>query len=179
VRYDSPHFAAAFATVECELYAGRPDQARKSVLGEWKALKSSLLFRKSQPFRILLYYMRARTALAMWLQRREDRALAREIEYYVSLLKNAGAPWGAALGEALQSSVEAGRGHLREAILLLDRAEAILRQQDFRVLAAALLRRRGELEGQTGSARVQAADAFMKSENIVRPDRMTYMILPG
>jgi len=179
VRYDSPHFAAAFATVECELYAGRPDQARKSVLGEWKALKSSLLFRKRQPFRILLYYMRARTALAMWLQRREDRALAREIEYYVSLLKNAGAPWGAALGEALQSSVEAGRGHLREAILLLDRAEAILRQQDFRVLAAALLRRRGELEGQTGSARVQAADAFMKSENIVRPDRMTYMILPG
>ena len=58
-------------------------------------------------------------------------------------------------------------------------AEVTLHQQDFRLLAAAVSRRRGELEGEAGSARVQAADAFMRSENILRPDRMTSMILPG
>jgi eukaryotic-like serine/threonine-protein kinase len=179
VRYDIPHLGAAFSAVECELYAGRINQARNRSLAEWGALKNSLLARKCQTFRIMLYYMRARTALAMWLQRRDDRALVGEIEHYVSQLKNSRAPWGAALGEALQSSVDAGHGRVPEAILLLDRAEAALRQLDFRLFAAAVSRRRGELEGEAGSARVQAADAFMRSENIVRPDRMTFMILPG
>jgi hypothetical protein len=44
---------------------------------------------------------------------------------------------------------------------------------------AANLRRRGELEGPAGIHRIEAADAFMRSENIFRPDRMTAMIFPG
>lgn len=178
-RYDCPHLGTAFSVVECELYAGRIDQARNYLLGEWAALKSSLLSRKCQTFRIMFYYMRARTALAIWLQRRDDRALLREIELYVSMLRNARALWGVALGDALQSSVEAGRGHVKEAMLLLDRAEKTLRQEDFRLLAEAVSRRRGELEGEAGSDRIEAANRFMRSENIARPDRITYMILPG
>ena len=178
-RYDCPHLGTAFSVVECELYAGRIDQARNYLLGEWAALKSSLLSRKCQTFRILFYYMRARTALAPWLQRRDDRALLRETELYVSMLRRSRAPWGVALGDALQSSVEAGRGHVKEAMLLLDRAETTLRQEDFRLLAEAVSRRRGELEGEAGFDRIQAANTFMRSENIARPDRMTFMILPG
>jgi hypothetical protein len=178
-RYDLPHFSAAFGGVECELYAGRFEQARNRVLREWPAMKRSLLSRRCQTFRIMMYYMRGRTALATWTQQRDDRILFREIEHYASLLTNARSPWGAALGDALRSSVEFGRGRLHEAIFLLDRAEAMLRKQDFRLLAAAVSRRRGELEGQSGSARIEAADAFMRSENILRPDRMKSMILPG
>jgi len=178
-RYDLPHFGAVFSAVECELYAGRFDQARDRVLMEWTALKRSLLFVKGQTFRILLFYMRARTALATWLRQRDDRTLVREIEHYASLLTKTRSPWGAALGDALRSSVEVWRGDVPQAILLLDRAEASLRHQDFRLLAAAVSRRRGELEGEAGIARVQAAAAFMRSESIVRPDRMTFMILPG
>jgi hypothetical protein len=178
-RYDIPHFGATFSAVECELYAGRFGQARSRVLMEWPALKRSLLFSKCQTFRIALFYMRARTALATWLQQRDDHTLVREIERYASLLTKTRSPWGAALGDALRSSVEAWRGDVPQAILLLDRAEATLRQQDFRLLAAAVSRRRGELEGEAGFARVQAAEAFMRSESIVRPDRMTFMILPG
>jgi len=178
-RYDCPHLGAAFSAVECELYAGRLDQARKRVLKEWPVVQSSLLCRKCQPFRILSYYMRARTALAVWLRKRNDRGLEREIEYYASQLKHARSPWGAAFAEALLSPLEAGRGHLREAILLLDSAEAKFRQVDLGLLATAVSRRRGELEGEAGVGRVQAADAFMRSENIARPDRMTFMILPG
>jgi hypothetical protein len=149
------------------------------MLMEWRALKRSLLLRKFQALRIASLYLRARTALAVWVQQHDDRTLVREIEDCASLLTNARSPWGAALGGALRSSVEAGRGQVREAILLLDRAEATLRQQDLRLLAAAVSRRRGELEGEAGFARVKAADAFMRSENILRPDRMTFMILPG
>ena len=179
VRYDSPHFGATYASVECELYAGRIDEARKRLLMEWPALKRSLMFRKCQTFRIMLFYMRSRTALAAWTLRRRDRILIEEIELYISRLKNARSPWGTALGEAIESSLEAGRGHVSQAILLLESAEAILSQQDFRLQAAAISRRRGELEGKEGYFRVQAANTFMKSENIMRPDRMTFMILPA
>jgi hypothetical protein len=179
VRYDCPHFGAVYASVECELYAGRIDQAHNRLLAEWPALKRSLLFRRCQPFRILLFYLRGRTALATWIEQRDNRILIREIELYISQLKNARSPWGTALGEAIESSLEAGRGHISKAILLLDSAETILNQQDFRLLAAAISRRRGELEGEDGRFRVQAADAFMRSENILRPDRVTYTILPA
>ncbi len=177
-RYDSPHFGAVFARVECDLYAGRIKQARSRVLMEWPALMRSLLFRKCQTARIMLFYMRGRTALASWTQD-HDGTLVREIEHYASLLTNARSPWGAGLGDSLRSGVEAGRGHVRDAIVLLEHAEATFRQQGFRLLAEAVSRRRGELDGEAGSARVKAADAFMRSENIVRPHRMTSMILPS
>jgi eukaryotic-like serine/threonine-protein kinase len=179
VRYDVPHFGTVYASVECELYAGRIDQARKRLLLAWPALKRSLLFRKCQTFRIMLFYMRARTALAAWTLRRDDRILIQEIELYLSLLKKARSPWGTALGQAMESSLEAGRGHVSKAILLLEGAEAILNEHDFRLQAAAISRRRGELEGEDGYLRVQAADVFMRSENIMRPDRITFMILPA
>ena len=100
--------------MECEdLYAGRIDEARKRLLVEWPALKRSLMFRKCQTFRIMLFYMRARTALAAWTLRRRDRILIEEIELYISRLKNARSPWGTALGEAIESSLEAGRGHVK------------------------------------------------------------------
>jgi len=73
----------------------------------------------------------------------------------------------------------AGLKRPADAVLLLEQAEEILRHQDLRLLAAATLRRRGELEGAAGIHRVEAADTFMRSENILRPDRMTAMILPG
>ena len=178
-RYDTPHFATAFASVECELYAGRIDQARSRLLKEWPALKASLLFRKCQTFRIMLLYMRARTALAAWLTQRDDSVLSKEVNSCVSLLLKSRSPWATALGHALQSSIAYGTGHVDEAIRLLGVAETKLRQQSFFLMAAAVSRRRGDLEGEAGYARVLAADRFMASEGIIRPDRMAFMILPG
>jgi hypothetical protein len=178
-RYDFPHFAAAFARVECDLYAGRLEKARSRALTEWSAMRRSLLSRKCQTFRIMLFYMRGKTALAIWTRQRGDRTLVREIEHYSSRLTKSRSPWGAALGNALRGGLEAGRGRVREAILLLDRAEVALREQDFRLLAEAISRRRGELEGDAGADLVASADAFMRSENILRPDRMTAMMFPG
>jgi hypothetical protein len=179
MRYDSPHLCAAFAAVECELYVGRVDAARKSVLTDWSAMKRSLLCRKCQTFRIMLFYTRARTALASWIERQDDRSLIEETESYIRLLKAERSPLSAALGDALQSSVETHRGNVSKAIALLTKADEVLRQHEFRLLAAAVSRRHGELEGEGGSPRIKAADAFMRSENIMRPDRMTFMIIPA
>jgi tetratricopeptide (TPR) repeat protein len=179
VRYDSPRLGAAVAVVECELYAGRIEEARKRMLAEWPAMMRSLLSRKCQWFRIMLFYMRARTSLALWILQKNDSVLLKETESYISRLRKMRSPMGTALGDALQSSVESGMGHHVEAIILLDNAETILRQQGSLLLAAAISRRRGELEGENGSNTIQAADAFMKMENIIRPDRMIFMILPG
>ncbi|MGA8026231.1 MAG: protein kinase [Bryobacteraceae bacterium] len=178
-RYDLQHFAAAFAIVECHLYAGRPDLARRLVLSEWQAIEGSLIFRKAQAIRITLFYMRGRTALAVWLKERTDRRLRREVEHYASKLLNIGSPWGQSMGRMLRAGLLVGRSRVAEALLLLEQAEDSLREQDLQLLAAAVSRRRGELEKNAGSAKITADDEFMRSENILRPDRMTAMILPG
>jgi hypothetical protein len=178
-RYDLLQFGETFARVECELYAGRGQQARELVLAQWSVLMSSLLFRKCQTFRIMLFYMRGRTALFQWLRQRGDRRLRRELDEYALRLAKTGAPWGKALGDTLSAGVFAGLGQTFKSLSLLERAETTFRQQDLRLLAAAVSRRRGELQGGIGFSHIQAADTFMRSENILRPDRMAAMILPG
>jgi hypothetical protein len=177
--YDLPHFYAALSRVECRLYAGRTQEARQLLLSEWPALRKSLFARKSQVHKTMLYYVRGRTSLAEWLRDLSARELRAETEKYAARLAKQRSPWGDALSNLLRAGVMAGLKRPADAVRLLARAEEILREQDLRLLAAAALRRRGELEGAAGTQLIEAADAFMRSENILRPDRMTAMILPG
>src|SRR4051794_3664534 len=59
-----------------------------------------------------------------------------------------------AVGNGVELHVACGsllrNGRVPEAILRLDEAEAILQQQNLTLLAAAVSRRRGELEGESG-----------------------------
>jgi serine/threonine protein kinase/tetratricopeptide (TPR) repeat protein len=177
--FDLPHFQAALARMECHLYAGRTEEARRHILADWRAIRRSLFTRKSQLQRTTLYYARGRTALAEWLRNRSENALRKEIEEYATRLENVHSPWGDALSRILRAGVAAGLKRRRETLALLEQAEQILRKQDLRLLAAAVARRRGELEESAGALRIEAADAFMHSEGIVRPDRITAMFLPG
>ena len=178
-HYDLQHFGATFACVECHLYAGRIQEARQLMAAEWRRIQSSLLFRKCQYLRITLLYMRGRIALAEWLGRRTDKSVSIEAEQQASRLAKIESPWGEALSHMLRAGLCAGRRQTADAIVLLEGAEAALRQQDLRLLAAAVRRRRGELEGDKGYALIATADAFMRAEGIIRPDRMSGMILPG
>jgi hypothetical protein len=177
--YDLQHFGATFARMECNLYAGRTQEARALLLADSTAMRRSLLFRKSHILRATLFYARGRTALAEWLRRPEASDLRAEAQKYAARLAKLRSPWGEALGLMLRAGLIAGLKRPGHSALLLERAELILREHGFRLFAAAALRRRGELEGPAGIHRIEAADAFMRSENIVRPDRMTAMILPG
>jgi hypothetical protein len=86
---------------------------------------------------------------------------------------------GTALGELLQAAIAATEGRVAQAIDVLDGAEAMLGESGYRLLAIAASRRRGELEGKAGTGRIEAADKLMRSESILRPDRMAAMFLPG
>jgi hypothetical protein len=177
--FDLPHLYATFAGVECLLYAGCTDEARQLVLSDWQAIRRSLYTRKSQIHRTILGYLRGRTALAGWLRNPADRELGVEIEQYAGRLVKLRSVWGQAFSILLHAGIMAGLKRPADALLLLARAEEILREQDLQMLAAAVSRRRGELEGGAGEVRIATADAFMKSENIRCPEHMTAMILPG
>jgi serine/threonine protein kinase len=177
--YDMQHFGATLACVECHLYAGRTEQARRLMLADRTAIRRSLLFRKSQIYKTILFFVEGRTALAEWLRTTGNQGLRREVEEYSSRLEKLGSEWGVALSKLLHAGIAAGLDRPAAAALLLQEAEQIFRRQDLRLLAAAALRRRGELAGTAGTELVEAADTFMRSENIRRPDRMTSMFLPG
>ena len=78
----------------------------------------------------------------------------------------------------LHAGVAAGLERPADALDLLSQAEDILREQDLRLFAAAVSRRRGQLEGDKGLRRIEDAESFMAAENIKRPDRMAFMLLP-
>jgi hypothetical protein len=177
--YDLPHFYATLTRIECQLYAGRNEEAREVFLSEWPAMRKSLFARKSQAHKTMLAFAQGRTALAGWLRQPDVHDLQVETEQCAARLAKQRSPWGDAFGRLLRAGVMAGRKRAADAIILLEQAERILRQQDLLLFAAATLRRRGELQGEVGAERIEEADAYMKSENILRPDRMTAMILPG
>jgi hypothetical protein len=178
--FDLPHFNGALASMECHLYAGRTEQARQLLLGDWPAIRRPLFTRKSQMQRTTLYYARGRTALAEWLRVPNSKHLREEIAEYAARLAKLRSPWGEALSRVLRAGVLAGLQRRPEAIILLAQTEEVLREQNLRLLAATVARWRGELEGPAaGAARIEAADTFMRSEGVFRPDRMTAMYLPG
>jgi hypothetical protein len=177
--YDLPHLYATIAGVECLLYAGRNDDARALLLSDWEGIRRSLYTRKSQIHRTILYFLRGRTALAGWLKNPSADDLRDEIHQFSKRLSKLGCPWADAFEMLLRAGVMVGSKRETDAVSLLADAEDILLNQDLRLLASAVSRRRGELEGETGAGRIDDADAFMRTENIRRPDRMTAMILPG
>ena len=177
--FDLPRLNATFARVDCFLYDGRPQEARQLLLSAWQGIRKSMYPRGNQIYSVILYYSRGRTALAEWFLRPDDKQLRSETEQFSARLAKLQSPWGDALSRLLRAGVMVGLGRRSEAATLLQTAEEILREQGLRLLAAAVLRRRGELDSVNGAHRIEAADAFMRSENILRPDRMAAMILPG
>jgi hypothetical protein len=176
--YDLPHFYATLTGVECLLYEGRTAEARELLLSDWAAIKRSLFTRKSQIHRTILFYLRGRTSLAEWLRRPHDDTLRRDIEKFAVRLRKVDSPWSIAYSMLLRAGVSVVLDRPADALDLLSQAEGILRGQDLRLFAAAVLRRRGQLEGHEGLERIEAAESFMTSENIRRPDRMAFMLLP-
>lgn len=176
--YDLPHLHAAFASADSLLYAGRPVDARQLILAHWETSRNSLYMR-SQLHRGILFFLRGRAALALWMLNPDRRELLAETRQCAKKLTRLGSRWGQAFDLLLQAGTMAGLHRRSDAIGQLESAEAILREQHLQLVAAAALRRRGELLGDAGSEFIEAADAFMTSEGILRPDRMTAMYLPG
>ncbi len=88
--------------------------------------------------------------------------------------------WSDALAVAVRAAASHLEGRVEESVLLLDEAAAGFDAANMVLMAATARRRKGAIVGgEAGAALVATADAFMAGQRIVRPPRMTAMLMPG
>src|SRR5262249_10202455 len=96
------------------------------------------------------------------------------------LLRRERIVWAEALAQLVHAGVAMGRHDAGRVHQLLEDAAGRLEAAGLRLHAAPARRRLGEqLGGGEGRRLVEQADAWMKGQNIRRPDRMTALLAPG
>jgi hypothetical protein len=173
------HMNRLFDEVQIGLYQGEGRAAWEQVTGHWPTLAHSHLLRVQQ-VRIFLLHLRARAALAAAPAAAEPAPLWRAAERDAHLLRRERIAWAEALAQLVRAGVAMGRHDAGGARQLLEDAAGRLDAAGLRLHAAAARRRLGErVAGSQGQRLVEQADAWMKGQNVRRPDRMTALLAPG
>jgi hypothetical protein len=173
------HMNRLFDEAQIDLYQGEGSAAWERVTGQWPALARSYLLRVQQ-VRIFLLHLRARAALAAAPAAAEPAALLHAAERDARLLRRERIAWAEALAQLVSAGVALGRHDAGGARQLLEDAAGSLEAAGLRLHAAAARRRLGELiAGSRGHRLVEQADAWMKGQNVRRPDRVTALLAPG
>lgn len=168
------HWWALIVNIEVALYRGDAARAWELVTADWNALRRSLLL-NVQYIRVESRYHRALAALALASQdARRRTSLQRTALRSARRIEQEQLHWGAPLARLIRAAVEP-----RAAMSHLLSAEASFHRADMKLFAAAARRRRGQLiGGDDGRALVADADAVMRAQAILRPDRMTAILSP-
>jgi eukaryotic-like serine/threonine-protein kinase len=176
------HLGELEARTNAFIYSGRPREAHTLIAARWPALRRSLLPLTIQPLRIHAVHARARSALATAEEGGADRAtLLREAATAARRMERERmdhATWKAKL---LRAGIAVTRRESTEsAVSLLHEAIAGFDAADMALYAAATRRCLGALlGGDEGRQLLLGADAWMTSEMIKNPARMTAMLAPG
>ena len=149
----------------------------------WPALRNSLLMR-AQLVRIRVRDFRARSALAAAIHggsgSHSSAQLYRIAERESQKITQERIPGSDALGNMIMAGAAASRGRQDEARERLAAAEVVFSSLDMLLHAAAARRRRGQLmASDEGQLLMADADAWMRSQLIRNPARMTGMFAPG
>jgi hypothetical protein len=180
------HYYELLARTHALLYAGRAREAHAYVLARWPALRRSLLSLTIQSTRIQTLHARARSAIAAAEEGGADRAiLLRDAATMARRVEREGVAWAAPWAKLLRAGIAATRGAMRRQAD--ERAAALLREAisgfdaASMALYAAAARRclGGLLRGDEGRQLSDGADAWMRTEMIKDPARMTAMLAPG
>src|SRR5262249_12330188 len=133
-----------------------------------------------QSTRVSMQLFRAMCALAAAVTAADPKPLLYIAEKDARQLRREGLPWPDAGERFLRAALAAQRGDTVGARGLLAEAVTAFEALDMHLSAAATRRRLGELLGGTeGAALVAQADAWMASQNIRNPARMTAAFAPG
>ena len=178
--YHVQHNDQAWGTAQIELYAGDGAAAHELISGIWPALARSMLLRV-QFIRVAMLQLRARCALAAAAGALDPAPFRREALADAKRLEGQGTPWSLASARLVRGVLaQAARDDGRAVELLKDAAArfdatgmALSRGLGPSAARATHRRRRGE---RRWSAQ---ADAWMKGQEIRRPDRMAEMYAPG
>ncbi len=172
------HEYAFYMRQQVRLYQQEPREAWAAITATWPAIRKSLLL-YCQAIRIELVYLRARTAVAMSLAD-GGRQYAKEAERWARKLAGERAGWASALAALVRAGIATHKGDRVATIAFLHKAEAGFDAADMAMHLAAASRWRGALiGGEEGTRLVDAGTAWMTSQLVVNPDRMTRMLAPG
>ena len=181
-RFDYLHLWLRGARTDIALYSGEELGVSRGVDKAWR-VTARTLDRFVQAGFIRGLDTRARRRLARAAQAAdptERRDLLRGAEEHARTMLREKTRWGDALALLLRAGVAATRGETERALSLLEPAEAGLVAVEMALHAAVARRRRGELlGGDTGRGLVAVADAWMTTQTIKNPERMTAMLAPG
>ena len=173
------HMNRLLDEVQIDLYQGQGRAAWERVTGQWPVLARSYLLRVQQ-VRIFLFHLRARSALAAAGAAAEPGPLLRAAERDARLLGRERVAWAKALAQLVRAGIAMRRRDAGGARQLLKEAAGCLEAAGLHLHAAAARRRLGELVADDRGYRlVEEADAWMRGQNIRRPDRMTTLLAPG
>jgi eukaryotic-like serine/threonine-protein kinase len=173
------HYNHALARIQTELYSGRAMVAWTVVSDNWAAIEKTQLLRM-QLIRIEAWYLRARAALLMAaggtdtdrflaVARQSTRRLAREKM-----------PWSEPIASLLTAAIAHVESRPNTAIEHLAAALQGFERADMKLYAAVARRCLGQLtSGFPAEQYRREAGAWMATQGIVNPSRMTQLIAPG
>jgi eukaryotic-like serine/threonine-protein kinase len=165
----------AIAEVVVDIYAGSLPAVWTQIDQQWSTIRRSLLFRV-QHARFHMLWLHAMGALVAG----SDDARLRAAEQDARGLARLGTAASRPISCAIRALVAAKRGRHDVALRLFADAAHAFDQAGMRLHAAAMRRRQGTLlGGDQGRALLEAADAFMKRQNIVNTERITAVLAPG
>ncbi|MBI4509937.1 MAG: AAA family ATPase [Deltaproteobacteria bacterium] len=178
--YHVQHYYSLYSRASLFAYQGQPDTAVRVLREEWPALQRSLLLR-IELTRCFMHDVRARALVgAAAASPAAKKSLLAQARRDAGQLAKEAAPWAGALAALVRAGISAAELDRDRAVLHLAEAERRLEALDMRLHATAARRQRGRLlGGDEGRALYEAATAWMLSEAIKNPDRMTAMLAPG
>jgi hypothetical protein len=171
--------AVLLAEVNLLLYAGQGERAWQLVKKYRGALGEPRMIRMHYA-RVETLYLRARAALAAVAERDEARSVIASANADISLLQRERAPWASALACLLGGAAAQLAGDQPRTIALFSQAEDRLMQCGMTLHAAVARRRLGRLVGGMAGARmIGDSDAWMVSNGVREPDRLSEILAPG
>ena len=145
----------------------------------WGELRRSFALR-IPTVRLQTWFLRGTAALAAARQARATEPLLRLAERDAVRLEGEQSPWADAYASMLRAGAATVRGQTGPAIALAQQAETRLLALEMKLTHASVQHLRGRLlGGQAGAALMASAEAWMRSQNIRRPDRFAHAIAPG
>jgi hypothetical protein len=176
------HEGRMHGEVNVYLYGDEVAAARALLMDTWRTLSKSPIFTVQQG-RVAGYHARARTALAAagaGARPRERTALVKDARWAAKRLVKEGVAWADALAALARAGAAKLSGDGEGAARELDEALAGFEAQEMKLYAAVVRMRQGQLRGGTeGAALVAQAEAWMRGQGIVRPERFAAMLAPG
>jgi len=181
-----PKIWGLFARVDIALYARDAEKAWRLLFVATPVMRSLLFY--VQTMRVYLRHQRGRVAMALvGGVRAKGAAGARVRRRFLAVaarealaLERERLPWAAALALTLRAGIAECNGDIGRACALLVEADRALGAVDMGIHAASARHAFGRLRaGAEGAAAIADAEAWMRSQDIRRPDRVAAIIYPG